>query len=75
MEQQVNSTTPELLFEARLPNGQVFRVFEDGRCEGFEHGTIIQNHFGRLLRYERGLRIQALKKARVSDGETTNGVP
>ena len=33
----------ELLFELRGPDGQVWRLYLDGRADGFPAGTIIEN--------------------------------
>lgn len=33
----------ELLFELRGPDGQVWRLYLDGRSEGFPAGTAIEN--------------------------------
>lgn len=34
----------ELMFELRGPGGEVWRLYLDGRFEGFPQGTIILNH-------------------------------
>lgn len=33
----------ELLFEMHGPDGQVWRVYMDGRTEGFPTGTVVEN--------------------------------
>lgn len=33
----------ELLFELRAPGGEVYRLYLDGRAEGFPDGTAVQN--------------------------------
>ena len=57
----------ESVFEARTPDGHVYRVFEDGTTQGFPAGTIVANDWMRLLNFERGLRIQATHKCLISD--------
>ena len=37
----------ELVFEARLPGGEVIAVFEDGTATGLPDGAITINHFTR----------------------------
>lgn len=34
----------ELLFELRGPGGEVWRLYLDGRTEGFPAGTTVANH-------------------------------
>jgi hypothetical protein len=34
----------ELLFELRGPDGQMWRLYLDGRIEGFPLGTTVVNH-------------------------------
>ncbi len=34
----------ELLFELRGPSGEVWRLYLDGRAEGFPEGTVVANH-------------------------------
>ncbi len=34
----------ELLFELRGPDGHVWRLYLDGRVEGFAEGTTVVNH-------------------------------
>ena len=55
----------ESVFEARTPDGHVYRIFEDGSTQGFPAGTIVANGWMRLLNFERGLRIQADKESLV----------
>ena len=38
-----NMNGNELLFELRSPNGQVWRLYLDGRADGFPAGTAIEN--------------------------------
>lgn len=37
------------LMELREPTGKVYRIFADGRIEGFPKGTIVLNRFEGLL--------------------------
>ena len=57
----------ESVFEARTPDGRVYRVFEDGTTQGFPAGTTVANGWMRLLNFERGLRIQAAHKCLIPD--------
>ena len=34
----------ELLFELRSPSGELWRLYMDGRAEGFPPGTAVTNH-------------------------------
>ena len=62
----------ESVFEARTPDGHVYRVFEDGSAEGFPAGTIVVNGWLRLLNFERGLRIQAAQKHLIPNQQPAN---
>lgn len=44
----------ELLFELRGPNGQEWRLYENGRATGFPEGTVIVNRAKPLLDSMRG---------------------
>lgn len=44
----------ELLFELYGPDGQVWRVYLDGRAEGFPHGTVLTNHAWPMLHVVQG---------------------
>ena len=39
----------EPLFELRGPDGHIWRLFENGRAEGFPEGTVIRNNAIRVL--------------------------
>ena len=39
-----SATEPCLLFEARTPDGHIYRFFANGECEGFPEGTFGWNH-------------------------------
>lgn len=57
----------EVIFEARQPDGKVFRIFENGTWEGFTDGTVVTNRWISFLHLERGLRVQALNKLCVAN--------
>lgn len=59
----------ETVFEARQPDGKVFRIFMDGSVEGFADGTFVTNHWVRWLNLERGLRIKAAQQLRIASEE------
>lgn len=44
----------ELLFELRGAHGQVWRLYENGRADGFPEGTLIVNRAKPLLDSLRG---------------------
>jgi hypothetical protein len=65
----------EKIFEARQPDGKVFRVFEDGTWEGFSDGTMVSNRWAALLNLERGLRIQAINECSIALNKLAYGLP
>jgi hypothetical protein len=62
----------KIIFEARTPEGVVYRVFEDGSTQGFPDGTVVSNGWMRMINYEKGLRIQAKNKCLVSNEQPAN---
>ena len=65
----------ETVFEARQPDGKVFRIFDDGMWEGFSDGTRVSNRWVALLNLKRGLRIQAINECSVALNKLAYGLP
>lgn len=64
------ATNPKsLVFEGRAPSGAVYRIFEDGSCDGFPEPMFVVNHFVRRYNLCAGLLIRCVRAGIVSEAD------
>lgn len=61
-----------VLFEARAPDGNMYRVFEDGSAEGFPEGTAVSNYWIPMLHYAAGLTKKARDDGLISEEQASH---
>ena len=66
----------EPLFELRGPDGHIWRLFENGRADGFPEGTVIRNNAIRVLALLRSAAREVnVESAHVATHEAETVIP
>ena len=59
------------IFEVQEPSGKIYRIWAEGRIEGFEAGAVIINRVAPLMNYAYGLLKKAVDHGLVTDEQAS----